>query len=1422
MATFVALRARAAVPTGAQETKQQRNVGQRAGAPSAPADACTLPGNEVATDPAGDELDQVPSHDLLSISVAEPNLGTGINKLFFTLKLSDLQTLTPQTFWQVTFTAPDTHVYYIYMRTFTDSPTVSGFIYGKDDTDVGDADPESHYDPATGTITLVIQNAKVGNPTAGQMLTKINAEVDTVVLVADRAPNAGTSSTASYTLVGNETCPAPPPPPPTPTPTPPTGLAPRYQNYAAPNGLGGSAGEPSLGTNWLTGRIMYIAGFQVLRVTFGDCPSPANATWQDVTPPNSISPAGLDPILFTDHMRTPSATPTPPNRTFVSQLTGQDSASAYTDNDGDTWTPSQGGGIPSGVDHQTIGAGPYKQNTTPPPPVNPTYPNAVYYCSQDVAVSFCARSDDGGLTYGAGVPIYNLTQCTGIHGHVKVSPDGTVYVPNRDCGGKAGVARSTDNGVSWVVKTIPTSSTTGFLVDPSIGIAHNTTGRPNGQTVNTIYLGYQAADANPHIAVSHDEGDTWTNDTDAGAAAGLKNSTFPEVVVGDDNRVAYAFLGTTVEGNYTDLNGYPHDAPWHLYIATSFDGGGSYHLVDATPNDPVQRGSICNLGTTTCDRTPNDRNLLDFMDETIDVQGRVLVAYPDGCITPTCINNTPAQGARPNDYTARATIARQSGGRPLFSANDPVEPSVPAAPSAMAVRNGGVIHVTWSTPDNGGSPITAYKIYRGTPGGDEILLATVPGNVNSYDDATASPDITYYYRVTAVNAVGEGTSCGLAFVVVPESPCRLPGRTAVVDTSDSGQNTPPDPRVDIRSISVAEPFLGAGVNKLVFTMKLAPSTMNTAPPNSQWFIIWDRINNTDPDFDRWYVAMRTDAAGTPSFEYGKFGVLLQIVPPDPNPNANTPVRIGDADSGVYDPITGLLRITLSTDKFESPSKTVQPGQSLNNLNGRTYLNRPDPGQRSQNNANDITGNGSYTLVGNAACTPSAVAGGDVIISEFRFRGPTPTVPLSDGATDEFIELYNATSSDIIVGGAGGGWALATNTAGAPLVIAVIPSGTGIPAHGHYLVTNSGGYSLSGYAPPDQTYTGDISDTGGIALFGTTVPADFTLENRLDAVGFQAVPSLFSEGNSLQSPGANDGEYSFLRTMAVTGLPADTNNNAADFAFVSTNAGSYGGVQSTLGAPGPENTQSPIQRNAQIKASPVDPGCSGGSNDPTTACGRVRNTADVGPNKSMGTLAFRRRFTNRTGLPVTKLRLRIVDITTAGGRTASQADLRALDSPQVIVMRTDGTPVTLQATTVETPPAQPMGGGLNTSLVVTLPGGALGPNAPIDLQIVTGVEAGGSFRFFVNVEALNGTPPTNAPARGGKGGPLKQPAPAPPDRTAAAPDKTAAAPDAPAPAVATPSAIVQLPRSVAPAPATQTERRRRTKRTRRAVPSRSAQ
>jgi hypothetical protein len=143
-------------------------------------------------------------------------------------------------------------------------------------------------------------------------------------------------------------------PAPQPTPTPSNEAAPRYQNYPAPPALGNSAGEPSIGSNWDSGNSMFIASLQTLRVKWDDSGSPATATWEDVSAANT-SVVTSDPILFMDSQAGPNRT----NRTFASQLLGKTSLMSYSDDDGATWHVSQGSGINSGVDHQTVGAGPY-------------------------------------------------------------------------------------------------------------------------------------------------------------------------------------------------------------------------------------------------------------------------------------------------------------------------------------------------------------------------------------------------------------------------------------------------------------------------------------------------------------------------------------------------------------------------------------------------------------------------------------------------------------------------------------------------------------------------------------------------------------------------------------------------------------------------------------------------------------------------------------------------------------------------------------------------------------------------------------------------------------------------------------------------------------------------------------------------------
>lgn len=464
--------------------------------------------------------------------------------------------------------------------------------------------------------------------------------------VASLAPiPVAAHAVATLTFAPRPTSPSPAPQPGDPT----------FVNYLAPAPILQNSGEPSVGPDWAhNGTVMYEGAGCITcnptsaKVVFNDSVSPATATWTDVSPPaeNQVT---SDPIGYMDHAGTT-------NRWFASQLAGPCSITSFTDNDGANWTPSEGCGPPAGVDHQTLGGGPFAQ----PAPITATYPHAIYYCSQDLVTAFCSRSDDGGLTFGAPVSIYNLTTCpSGLHGHVKVGPDGTVYVPNRDCldasgNNRPGLAVSSDNGQTWKVVTIPDGTSKGQGSDPSVTIGAD----------NTVYFAYQNGNGHPMIAVSRDHGATWSKSVDVGTPFGTQNIEFASVVAGDGNRAAFAYLGTDTPGDdqSSDFTGV-----WHLYVAYTFDGGLTYTTVDATPSDPVQRGCIWDGGgNNQC------RNMLDFNDVQIDKTGRVYVAYTDGC-TGDCVTNPNAAVAPSGGegtYSSIAAIARQTSGNGLFAAYD--------------------------------------------------------------------------------------------------------------------------------------------------------------------------------------------------------------------------------------------------------------------------------------------------------------------------------------------------------------------------------------------------------------------------------------------------------------------------------------------------------------------------------------------------------------------------------------------------------------------------------------------------------------------------------------------------------------------------------------------------------------------------------
>ncbi len=360
-------------------------------------------------------------------------------------------------------------------------------------------------------------------------------------------------------------------------------------------------------------------------------------------------------------------------------------------------------------------------------------------------------------------------------------------------------------------------------------------------------------------------------------------------------------------------------------------------------------------------------------------------------------------------------------------------------------------------------------------------------------------------------------------------------------------------------------------------------------------------------------------------------------------------------------------------------------------------------------------------------TGSTVGAGSVLIDEMRLSGPS-------GSSDQLVDLFNTSSSAVSVGG----WQLQTSGGG----FTTIPLGTTIPASGNLLLTGPGSsYSLSSYATSNgELPSGPLLEpaSGGLRLVAPS-------GSVIDKVGFAGAPSGFYAGTGLSvPPSLPSGQFGWVRNVS-SGAPVNTNDNASDFSFVSTNDLEPANGSPVLGAPGPGNLVSPIVHNDVLQSSLLDPSVSQSS-----APNRIYSAG------SPGTLIVNRVFTNCSGqtptpgtpcanVPagtaaktVTRLRFRITGVTTVNspGAGSRQAVLKADTSTG----ETGLAPAPCSGTTdvVGLPldsPSVSGSGGLNATWTATaeLPSGGLAPGECINVEFEFDVTQTGQFNFAYNAE-----------------------------------------------------------------------------------------
>jgi len=364
------------------------------------------------------------------------------------------------------------------------------------------------------------------------------------------------------------------------------------------HGIGFSTFEPTIGSTssgalFMTNFRGTGAGTHIIRGT-------GNGTvWEDVGPtlgplPVKPVPNSNDPFLYVDPW-------TDRIYDFDMCLILSGFCVAWSDDDGGTWlTQSVATGEAPALDHQSLASAPPPEDVT-----TVGYPNVLVFCvnrGTTATGSWCSSSLDGGIAWTPLVPGFPAEdpQCSGLSGHVVGSPDGRFYRGNPSCGGAA-VYRSDDGGLTWSEHTIPGTDPMGHEIAAAVDETGN------------VYAFWIGSDGLPYLAASRDHAETWTQPMMVGAP-GITATGFPTAVGGASGRVAFAYIGTGVEGGY---GGNQQNAEWSGYVGAATDAFANGTLITTVAvnaaADPLATGRC---GDVRCG------GFGDFIDITIDFEGR--------------------------------------------------------------------------------------------------------------------------------------------------------------------------------------------------------------------------------------------------------------------------------------------------------------------------------------------------------------------------------------------------------------------------------------------------------------------------------------------------------------------------------------------------------------------------------------------------------------------------------------------------------------------------------------------------------------------------------------------------------------------------------------------------------------------------------
>jgi parallel beta-helix repeat protein len=258
----------------------------------------------------------------------------------------------------------------------------------------------------------------------------------------------------------------------------------------------------------------------------------------------------------------------------------------------------------------------------------------------------------------------------------------------------------------------------------------------------------------------------WTTPGDDGGSEILGYNVYRRWYDPELNQTFEVRMGTSNVTNYTDTT-VIHGIFYEYWTASFNQMGESAHSnwTNCTP-DAIAPDAPGNLTGTTGNGRVNLSWTAPAFDGGTAITGYVIQRTADGGSTQvidaglaTSYEDTGLSNGV--TYTFRVAAINFEGQGTLSTGIEATPMTTPSPPTDLVSTTVGTgltasNVLSWGPPSfDGGSPVVGYKIYRGMSAGSEEPLTEI-GDTRTYTDEDIIDGLNYYYKVSAINGIGEG------------------------------------------------------------------------------------------------------------------------------------------------------------------------------------------------------------------------------------------------------------------------------------------------------------------------------------------------------------------------------------------------------------------------------------------------------------------------------------------------------------------------------------------------------------------------------------------------------------------------------------------------------------------------------------------